>query len=303
MTDISIKDYIARAKELEVALYKQQQLMHQHEQLLLSKRPMLPTKEVIDLPPVPNMTEPAKEGLGCNWWFMFLGAIACSWMAIEKDLPIFLLFGIVCAYICFSTYCARNNRYNTALDKYKVQQFNYNSQLQIAKTKNTKSEELYKQRLSNYNLRIAECKQCEEAALANHTECVQEIEKALLAHYSVNCLFPKYRNLVAVTTIDEYLQSGRCTTLEGSDGAYNLYEMELRQNIVIGQLSSILSNMEQIKNNQYTLYQELATANASIEDIMTEIKSLHTTEKLNAYFASVAVKIAASPTYIHGHIY
>ena len=89
--------------------------------------------------------------------------------------------------------------------------------------------------------------------------------------YSANVIYPKYRNLVAVTTIYEYLASGRCDTLEGADGAYNLYEMELRQNIVIGQLSSVLDSLEQIKSNQFTLYSEIAESNRKSAELLSDI--------------------------------
>mgnify|MGYP007024707781 CR=1 FL=1 len=51
--------------------------------------------------------------------------------------------------------------------------------------------------------------------------------------------FPKYRNLVAVSQIYEYILSGRCTELGGYQGAYNLYEQETRMDIVIMRLDDI----------------------------------------------------------------
>ena len=81
----------------------------------------------------------------------------------------------------------------------------------------------------------------------------------------LNIIFPKYRDLVAYTSFYEYLETGRCSALAGSDGAYNLYETELRQNTVIAKLSSILESMEEIKKNQYMIYSQLSKMNASID--------------------------------------
>lgn len=112
-----------------------------------------------------------------------------------------------------------------------------------------------------------ECKKSRESII----EAGNHLKDALEQVYSVDVIFPKYRNLVAVTTIYEYLASGRCDTLEGADGAYNLYEMELRQNIIIGQLSSVLDSLEQIKNSQFTLYSELEESNRKSADLLSNI--------------------------------
>lgn len=113
--------------------------------------------------------------------------------------------------------------------------------------------------------------------------------------YDMDVIYPKYRNLVAVSTIYEYLSSGRCDRLDGPDGAYNLYEMELRQNIVIGQLSSIIENLNQIKNNQFVLYNELVSANQKVTSVLADIDN---NVKINAYQNEAAAKNAEALKYI-----
>ena len=126
------------------------------------------------------------------------------------------------------------------------------------------------------------------------------LEEALQAVYDENVIFPKYRNFVAITTINEYLMSGRCSELEGPNGAYNLYEMELRQNIVIAQLSSIVDNLEQIRNNQFSLYEELRESNRTINALLDEAREMKQSAKLTTYFAGVTALAAMSPTYYIG---
>ena len=87
--------------------------------------------------------------------------------------------------------------------------------------------------------------------------------------YSINVVFPKYRNLIALSSIYEYLMSGRCTSLEGTSGAYNLYESEIRSNQVISQLGKVLNSLEQIKANQYTAYTQLTTVNNNLMNLNT----------------------------------
>lgn len=82
--------------------------------------------------------------------------------------------------------------------------------------------------------------------------------------HSMDVIFPKYLEYVSVVTILEYFQSGRCTELTGADGAYNLYESELRQNIIIGKLDDIADKLDDIKQSQYLLYTSLENINNSI---------------------------------------
>lgn len=95
-------------------------------------------------------------------------------------------------------------------------------------------------------------------------------KKLMIARKSIylpNIIFIKYRTLPALATIYEYLMSGRCTTLEGPDGAYNLYESEIRANMIITKLDLVIEKLEEIKNAQYMLCQELSKANASLSSI------------------------------------
>ena len=82
----------------------------------------------------------------------------------------------------------------------------------------------------------------------------------------INCihqiLYIKYRNLVAVTTFIEYLESGRCKSLYGYTGCYNVYEQELRQNTIIGKLDQVLIQLDQIKKVQFATYLAIQQSNA-----------------------------------------
>lgn len=80
-------------------------------------------------------------------------------------------------------------------------------------------------------------------------------------------LHPKYWDFVAVSSIYEYLSTGRCSTLEGGDGAYNLYEAEILANRVIDQLDAVIDSLNTIKRNQYLMYNVLTSINRNIEDI------------------------------------
>ena len=85
--------------------------------------------------------------------------------------------------------------------------------------------------------------------------------------YAYDIVFDKYRNPVALSSFYEYLMSGRCSALEGADGAYNIYESEIRANRVIAQLDAVVSSLEEIKHNQYMMYREMCRTNSLLENL------------------------------------
>ncbi|MDR2898941.1 MAG: hypothetical protein LBU94_01350 [Clostridiales bacterium] len=124
---------------------------------------------------------------------------------------------------------------------------------------------------------------------------MQETKAALDMLYSLDIIFGKYRHFVAIASICEYFQSGRCSTLEGHEGAYNIYENELRQDVVIGQLSAVMDNLQKVQDTQYMLYTAISDANRisqsisdNISNISNGINSLADTSAANAYFTQEA---------------
>lgn len=96
-------------------------------------------------------------------------------------------------------------------------------------------------------------------------------KSVLEKYYQKNILYAKYRNLLAVSSIYEYLSSGRATCLEGHEGAYNLFESEVRQNIIISKLDEVIEHLERIENSQYMLYSAIQESNSKTERLSQEI--------------------------------
>ncbi len=105
--------------------------------------------------------------------------------------------------------------------------------------------------------------------------------------YATNYIHPKYRNLIAVATIYEYIDTGRCNSLEGADGAYNLFELEVRLDRIITKLDVIIRNLEQIRSNQYYLYEAINNIQPQIEKVSNAI--IENTNKLNEVAVNTAV--------------
>ena len=134
--------------------------------------------------------------------------------------------------------------------------------------------------------------------------------------YATEIIFGKYRDLAAITSFYEYLLSGRCETLDGINGCYNLYESELRANIIINKLDTIGDSLEQIKGNQYLLYSQLSQINTELSALnatttamlngirdTAEIFLEHSAviahnSAVSAYYAKLNAEIASSDRYI-----
>ena len=125
---------------------------------------------------------------------------------------------------------------------------------------------------------------------------LQELYRARNELYSFNVVFAKYRDIVALSSFYEYLMSGRCTTLEGTNGAYNIYEAEIRQNRIISQLSTVIEKLEDIKQGQFMLYSELKSINRGIKQLNSKmdsaIQSLDTIGKNTSIIAENTERIA-----------
>jgi hypothetical protein len=237
-------------------------------------------------------------------------AAFCGWIAFFCWLPILIgegdMIGLCWAGVIISIFTLigcfyfRSKKWKEYTDlarkedvlntqTYTQQMQQYNEAMKSYDTEKKDRFAKYDVELSNYN---------NETSLQinklNNLLCL--LEESLDKIYSKNIVYSKYRNLIAISTLYEYFESGRCSELEGSNGAYNLYENELRANIIIGSLSQIISDIQQIKNGQYALYQELSRSNKLLASIADNTQ-------LTAYYANVAAVAASADRYIVGMVW
>lgn len=129
----------------------------------------------------------------------------------------------------------------------------------------------YERNISADKKRIRK-EQLEKAVLFSEIQLLQKQNKDskqnLEKIYSQNIIFPKYRNLTMVCSIYEYICAGRCTTLEGHEGAYNILEMEIRLDRIITQLDLVIAKLDAIRNNQYMLYSVIQETNQQVSQIL-----------------------------------
>lgn len=157
-------------------------------------------------------------------------------------------------------------------DARKKDESDYNSAMNQYQRKLHKKEEIKKEN-ERCKEQIAELQtqiQVAEAYRQKVENSLATSKRNLEKMYSHNVVFPKYRNYVMVSSIYEYLCAGRCTTLEGHEGAYNILELEIRLDRIITQLDRILQNLAAIQANQYMLYSCLKESNQKLDMLLQE---------------------------------
>ena len=102
---------------------------------------------------------------------------------------------------------------------------------------------------------------------------LDETKNILHKMYNKAIIFPKYRNFTAVSSFYEYIDSGRCTRLDGHEGAYNIFENEIRQNIIIQKLDEAVRMLKKIEQNQYMLYDAIRETNRVISSLGQNLDS------------------------------
>ncbi len=147
----------------------------------------------------------------------------------------------------------------------------------------------YKKNLARYEKEGPE--RAELAVVCPQAAAKLEESKALLQQmYSIGIIYPKYQNLIAISSFYDYLMSGRCSELEGHEGAYNIYEMEARLDRIVTQLDVVIQKLDQIQRNQYMLYKAIQEGNKQNQELLSKLTSAvkGVSERLDAQGRSIA---------------
>ena len=92
----------------------------------------------------------------------------------------------------------------------------------------------------------------------------------LKQYYSIGVIYKKYRGLVPMCSIYEYFQSGLCSELTGHEGAYNIYESELRFGMIMTELKEISAKIDTIREHQSVLFDAINQGNMFSEQLLRE---------------------------------
>ena len=171
-----------------------------------------------------------------------------------------------------------------------------------------KRYKIYQSQVAADNARVEQEKKKIQTLKGQQTILNNEIRKidALRDQlYQLNVLHPKYRELVPVITMYEYFETGRCYALVGPNGAYNLYEQELRQNIIISNLNQVIVQLARIENTQRALCAAVKEANRYAEAMHDMAAGLQQTGRRieqNAAITAKNAKIAADNSAVSAYI-
>ena len=300
MNTKDLMEYIKVAIDLETDIATQTTLIEQSNNIVLANKPQLtllqePQKPVIDY------VEPFKFTIANDWnnepgvasAFLFLGvflAIVCvlfTFVCLAEGLiglaflPVLLFGGL--GLLCSLPFINGKKRYKRACQnaatKYAHQKERYDKKLAEVKQTNESNRKKYIHDSDEWNVFYTEMNEFFTPKLAKTKELLEK-------HYAINFIYPKYRSLPALTSIYEYLLTGRCEALAGANGAYNLYEDEVRKDTVISQLNTVIENLEQIRQNQYMLYQQVSAIRDTTNAITAELRQIKEYSAQTAYFSA-----------------
>jgi len=264
MTKQELLKYLTDCKDLELTLYN---LQSERDRLYgymnsLGNEALIPMPSTYQI--MNRMYEPYNDGLPSLIIFIILLIVVIIIANVNSStlfifavyfvgvgfiaLMLWLLLSKISEFICEQIHEKRihdkiNNQYQIELAAREVQ---VQQDLQRVAEEN-KRKPIIQSRIDDINRQIT------------------DTTNALKKLYAVGVVYQKYRALVPIVMFCEYLESGRCDGLEGHEGAYNIYENELRQNIIIAKLDVVINKLDQIRQNQYMLADAIERGNRQVE--------------------------------------
>lgn len=330
MAELTVKqttEYLKQISELETSVYKQTEVRKNAKKEL--KVPNI-RKDNIKKP-----QEPSFEGrplmpsffncMGTNSFVAIITGgmffLICLFCLIGEDDETSIALGSVISLMGLAivgiTLLIDYFIYSKAKSDYYLEFSKYEKNLAFKKSKYEQDMKIYNAENEKAMSKYLEAqKRANEAYLSASKEVkkldkpLEETQAILNKLYDADIIFPKYRNMVAMCTIYEYFASGRCTELTGATGAYNLYESELRQNLIINQLEEVNANLEQVRQNQYILYQGISETNKALSEVSSDIKGILSmtadiavSSRINAFCSQITAANVKALTYMETYEY
>lgn len=278
-----LREYISHVKNLEVIRYQEIALLQSVEsKLYFAKQNYRKiNNSFIDVPKEPSLSTKIGSSLGSAIGFGIMGiiisvviviALMVSYIIPVINIPALFIVGFIDLkglgvfqvagyFVCIIGIisCALG----FLIGKSDSSQKAYNEKVMEIEEKNGENQK----KLSNIRQRV----QILSTEVDKIKAALAETENTLQLCYQHNIIYSKYRNLVAVCMFEEYLSSGRCTALTGHEGAYNIYENEIRLNLIITKLDDIINRLDEIQENQYQLAHEIRMSAQKISKIGNSI--------------------------------
>lgn len=258
--------YFEDAIALETAVITQENFISQFEAMSKNKKPVLVERKVQVAEPDPNGLD--SETNAVMFFIVGMTAVLLYVQSIEFGgaEPSFwpLIAMAIIDGIILAIYLPERKKWK---QYYSEQRRKYEEDCRTCLEENKNRKEEF-----DYNQKCWE-DSCTKMR-ATLEKPLKETKENLERVYSKNSIYPKYRNLPALTSIYEYYVTGRCEELSGPYGAYNLYEDEVRKDKIISQLNTVIANLEQIKQNQYKLYEQVCQIQSNTNRMVRELNAI-----------------------------
>lgn len=302
MANQELLDYIEHLITVETDIATQQRLTEAYNASAEERKPQLILEEEPQRPQTPQFPSylefvNANEGaaiaaaMGGFFSLLFLFLLLLSPVDDMDDVIVLFLFCIIGGALATLPFFAKlQKRKEERAERERL----FNDAMEQYTNRHAKVAQVNAERKNYYYDDMDAWNKSNSQVLAHMAVPLAESQSLLERLYAQNIIYPKYRNLPALTSIYEYLVTGRCSELSGPNGTYNLYEDEMRKDTVISQLNTVIENLEQIKQNQYMLYQQVKTIQQNTGIIASELHQIkgYTVQvaqltALNAYYAAL----------------
>lgn len=150
-------------------------------------------------------------------------------------------------------YNSDSAKYNNERYKYWKNEFKQNEQKQLNDFIENEEPYLDKEKVAIY-------------------EQLDNIESTLSGLYNLRingvlCLHPNYQGLIPISVIYGYFDTGRCTQLQGHEGAYNLYEDEKMKGMIINKLDVVSRQLGELQSSMVYVGQAIQECNDRLSDL------------------------------------
>lgn len=312
LTQEQYKKYLKSVFDIESALYQNQQLVENYSNKRIEETPQKPQQKNFMPPERPPEIDTKKfKATFTVSSFIVVCIFAISgflgffllWFGMESKefdaiVRIFagIVFLLISLFSCWVMFRDRKLQINEAKKKNKLL---YDRELSEYNRLVAQESKEYAIKLQEYSEKSRDYRIETQSQLKKLNALTDVLNERLKKLYNQNVIYEKYRNFVAIATIYEYFDSGRCFALEGPNGAYNMYEREIRANTIISSLAQIITDLDQIKNGQYALYKEIRRSNEEVTYLLNNIKN---TQVVTAYYTQVAALAALADRVTYGII-
>lgn len=275
MNDMEREDliqYLKDAIQQETDVIAQEKIITEYEEYSEIKKPALPVEAKIEKK-LPKLLDEYDMGMGGFLLFFGVGAFfAISGIALLFEGGVFIAFLLIGLGICPIWLGISMHKDGIANRKTNVEAIRRSEEEYSSRVK--QRDEQYKIEMEAYRENSSQWEASDHAMRSLFADSLEKSKAILSQLYEEDRIYPKYRNLPALTSICEYLITGRCDELTGPHGAYNMYEDEVRKDTVISQMNTIIANLEAIRSNQYMLYEQIRDIQENTSRINQELREI-----------------------------